>query len=196
MILNIDAISSTCLFATTTLDCRGRKSRPPRAFLVLFCAFSGACFFVAFLVPAGGIQCSLFSCFFVLLEACAFLLLLLFRPLHVCARRGRCGSPWVLQIVPGGQGGICVVLTALFLQFPCAFFKFTTVFEWACLKPVDTLDFPFFSILCSPRPSSRPSARPWATEPPWGGCSAKTQKKQLQGAFFVPKNRPHPYFRN
>ena len=64
-----------------TLPARGRKSRPPRAFLVLFCAFSGACFFVAFLVPAGGIQSSLFSCFFVLLEACAFLLLLLFRPL-------------------------------------------------------------------------------------------------------------------
>ena len=36
---------------------------------------------VASFLRAGGVQCSLFSCFFVLLEALAFLWLLLFRPL-------------------------------------------------------------------------------------------------------------------
>ena len=36
---------------------------------------------VASFLRAGGVQCSLFSCFFVLLEAFAFLWLLLFRPL-------------------------------------------------------------------------------------------------------------------
>ena len=79
--------------------CRGRKSRPPRAFLVLFCAFSGACFFVAFLVPAGGIQSSLFSCFFVLLEACAFLLLLLFRPLRSSGGNYDSGSQSLKELV-------------------------------------------------------------------------------------------------
>ena len=95
---------------------------------------------------------------------------------HVCARRGRCGSPWVLQIVPGGQGGICVVLTALFLQFPCAFFKFTTVFEWACLKPVGTLDFPFF-LFCAPHaPAHAPAPAPGPPNPLGGDAVPKPKK--------------------